>query len=161
MSMGIPEGEDREHRDTTVLTDDDGEKRAGYRVFDVIRLTDHETPLTWSAEQLSGWRESGGQPFVTEDALMAFTREHGLETTPRILEQDGAAMPKAPSAEKQEGGGVSVHRRLHPSHAFSCDAARRYSCGLSRMRSGCTPNLPACSVPIASGVPASGRPGPP
>ncbi|WP_434300926.1 RNA ligase family protein [Corallococcus exiguus] len=71
-----------------------GEKRVGYRVFDVVRLTDYETPLTWSAEQLSGWRESGGQPFVTEDALMAFTREHSLETTPRILEEDGAAMPK-------------------------------------------------------------------
>jgi hypothetical protein len=70
------------------------QKRVGYRVFDVLRLTDFETPLAWSAEQLAGWRESGGQPFVSEDALGAFAREHGLETTPRILELDGAALPK-------------------------------------------------------------------
>ncbi|RYZ41915.1 MAG: hypothetical protein EOO71_10055 [Myxococcaceae bacterium] len=71
-----------------------GDKRVGYRVFDVVRLTDFETPLAWSGEQLSGWRESGGQPFISEDALQVFTREHGLELTPRIFEQDGSALPK-------------------------------------------------------------------
>ncbi|RKH51682.1 hypothetical protein D7X55_36750 [Corallococcus sp. AB049A] len=98
-----------------------GVTNVGYRVFDVVRLTDHETPLTGSAEQLSGWRESGGQPFVTEDALQAFTREHGLETTPRILEQDGAALPKdlegasawlrehAPSTRCALDGGAGKH----------------------------------------------------
>ncbi|TSC34146.1 hypothetical protein [Corallococcus sp. Z5C101001] len=43
---------------------------------------------------MSDWRELGGQPFVSEDALRVFTREHGLETTPRILELDGADLPR-------------------------------------------------------------------
>ncbi|WP_375757183.1 hypothetical protein [Corallococcus exercitus] len=53
---------------------------------------------------------------MTEDALQAFTREYGLETTPRILELDGAALPK-------DLEGASAWLRTHaPSTRCALDA---------------------------------------
>lgn len=61
-----------------------GEKRVGWRLFDVVRLLDYRQLLEKSVDELARWRDNGGQPFLTETELQAGTGRWGLELTPRI-----------------------------------------------------------------------------
>ena len=64
-----------------------GCRAVGFRLFDVSR-----TPvgrLDNEVEQLSAWRESGGQRFLNEAELTRFAERAGVELTPRIeLQED-------------------------------------------------------------------------
>ncbi|MDG6104639.1 RNA ligase family protein [Dactylosporangium aurantiacum] len=67
--------------------------RFGWRLFDVAELADWQEPLTWSPAKISAWRESGGQPWLPEDALVALAAQAGLELTPRLWHRPGAELP--------------------------------------------------------------------
>lgn len=59
-----------------------GERRIGFRLFDVSVVPVEQ--LEFSPEQISAWRESGGQSFFSETQLKEFSAEADVELTPRI-----------------------------------------------------------------------------
>jgi hypothetical protein len=68
-------------------------QRVGFRLFDVIVMTDFEAQLDQPAESISTWREGGGQAFVDEEALQAIARHADIPLTPRIAEISRAELP--------------------------------------------------------------------
>lgn len=58
----------------------------GYRLFDVVHLPLDKfgEVMDMAPEQISGWRERGGQPFLNEEQLQAVAARFELELTPRI-----------------------------------------------------------------------------
>lgn len=58
----------------------------GYRLFDVVHLPLDKfgEVMDMDAEQISGWRERGGQPFLNEEQLQDVAARFELELTPRI-----------------------------------------------------------------------------
>ncbi|MEU7873821.1 RNA ligase family protein [Dactylosporangium sp. NPDC049140] len=62
--------------------------RFGWRLFDVMLLDDWATALTWPQPAISAWRESGGQPFATEEGLAELAPAAGLSLTPRLFRTD-------------------------------------------------------------------------
>jgi hypothetical protein len=67
--------------------------RYGWRLFDVLVLSDYAERLDWPAERIAAWRDGGGQPFLGEDALAAAAGEAGLELTPRLFTMDAGELP--------------------------------------------------------------------
>lgn len=67
--------------------------RFGWRLFDVMLLDDWATPLAWPQAQISAWRESGGQPYASEEQLTDLAAAAGLELTPRLFRTD--ALPRS------------------------------------------------------------------
>lgn len=65
----------------------------GWRLFDVALLDAHEDLLTASPQQISAWREGGGQPWADEDALHAIAAEAGVELAPRLFTLNAAELP--------------------------------------------------------------------
>ena len=61
-----------------------GERRVGYRMFDVARLDESEARLEKPIEELAQWRDNGGQTFLAEDELKTEALKREMELTPRI-----------------------------------------------------------------------------
>jgi hypothetical protein len=72
-----------------------GDRRVGYRLFDVAVLDDYATQLDRPTAQISAWREAGGQTFVTEDVLAELAARDHLSLTPRLFTVDAADLPTA------------------------------------------------------------------
>ncbi|MCX4097383.1 RNA ligase family protein [Nocardia sp. alder85J] len=70
-----------------------GERGVGYRLFDMVVLSEWDELSRRSAAELSAWRESGGQRFATEDELTAAAADFDLELTPRLFTVDAAELP--------------------------------------------------------------------
>lgn len=58
----------------------------GWRLFDVFHLSLDKfgEVMEMAPEQISGWRERGGQPFLNEEQLQAVAIQFELQLTPRI-----------------------------------------------------------------------------
>jgi hypothetical protein len=54
----------------------------GYRLFDIACLL--PDVLDWSREQISSWRDGGGQRFCTEATLQRAAKAEDIELTPRL-----------------------------------------------------------------------------
>lgn len=67
--------------------------RFGWRLFDVALIGDLDERLGWSSEQISGWRERGGQTFADEEQLRRVADVGGLELTPRLFTDDDSTLP--------------------------------------------------------------------
>lgn len=65
-----------------------GERRLGYRMFDIARIDDFETCLARPVEEIARWRDNGGQSFLPEEELQEEAAKWEIELTPRI-EIDG------------------------------------------------------------------------
>lgn len=66
----------------------------GWRLFDVASVGNLAERLTWPAQQISAWRDGGGQSFLGEDGLVQAASAAGVELTPRLLDEFYAdAMP--------------------------------------------------------------------
>ncbi|WP_092557192.1 RNA ligase family protein [Actinoplanes derwentensis] len=61
----------------------------GWRLFDVAVVDDLDERLSWPLQQISAWREGGGQSWLTEQQLQAV----GLELAPRLFTLDAADLP--------------------------------------------------------------------
>jgi hypothetical protein len=59
-----------------------GQGSVGHRLFDVACLL--PDVLDWPREQISSWREGGGQRFCTEATLQRVAHSEGVELTPRL-----------------------------------------------------------------------------
>lgn len=66
----------------------------GYRLFDCAVLADYEAMLAKPRAEISTWRESGGQPFVSEEELVAVAERDGLDLAPRLFTLDPAELPR-------------------------------------------------------------------
>ncbi|MDP9815098.1 RNA ligase family protein [Spirilliplanes yamanashiensis] len=65
--------------------------RFGWRLFDAFETA---TPaLDRTPQQISAWRDAGGQPYLPEDALTALGADAGLTLTPRLATMDAADLP--------------------------------------------------------------------
>ncbi|UXI68196.1 RNA ligase family protein [Tahibacter amnicola] len=70
------------------------DQSVAYRLFDVAVIADYAQLLVRDTREISSWRDSGGQVFLEETALVATADALGLQLTPRIGTLDGSAMPK-------------------------------------------------------------------
>lgn len=66
----------------------------GHRLFDFVVLADYEAMLAKPRGEISAWRESGGQPFVSEEELVAVAERDGLDLAPRLFTVDPAELPR-------------------------------------------------------------------
>jgi hypothetical protein len=69
-----------------------GGKQVGFRLFDVAVIDDYRTVLSMAA--VSSWRDGGGQPYLSEEDLVATAKRDGLELTPRLFELAGPELPR-------------------------------------------------------------------
>ncbi|MGF1978812.1 MAG: RNA ligase family protein [Nostoc sp. CmiSLP01] len=60
------------------------QQNVGWRLFDVAVLTDIAMLFTKSVQQLTVWRDNGGQTFLDEDQLKKASIDFGFELTPRL-----------------------------------------------------------------------------
>ena len=65
-----------------------GERRVGYRLFDVARIADVRGLLGRPLPEISAWRERGGQAFAGEEALQRQADRLDVRLTPRLGEAD-------------------------------------------------------------------------
>lgn len=70
-----------------------GNKAVGFRLFDVSVIPEYRAVLRQSPQTISTWREGGGQPYLTEDALAETAARDGFPLTPRLFQVDGAELP--------------------------------------------------------------------
>jgi hypothetical protein len=57
----------------------------GWRLFDVAVLDGWSEQLAWAPQQISTWRDGGGQYFVGEQELRDFANDGLIGVTPRLL----------------------------------------------------------------------------
>lgn len=67
--------------------------RFGWRLFDVAFIDGWAERSAWPAQRISAWRDSAGQPFLTEDELEQIAKASGLELTPRLFRCPGSELP--------------------------------------------------------------------
>lgn len=72
-----------------------GSRAVGWRLFDVAVFDDYRSLLAQAPQQLSTWRDSGGQAYLPEPDLVAVSSRDSLELTPRLFELDAAELPTA------------------------------------------------------------------
>ncbi|MQY26469.1 RNA ligase family protein [Nocardia aurantia] len=70
------------------------ERAVGFRLFDMVVLPDWADLFARPIAEISAWRESGGQPFVTEAELISAAADFGIEPTPRLFTIDAAELPR-------------------------------------------------------------------
>lgn len=70
-----------------------GGKTVGARLFDVAVIDTYADMLGWTSEQIAGWRDNGGQRFLSEAALSWTAGAAGLELTPRLFTVDATELP--------------------------------------------------------------------
>jgi RNA ligase len=70
-----------------------GGKSIGYRLFDVAVVDNYIELLDWDSQRIAGWRDSGGQQFLSEAALSQTADATGLELTPRVFEVNATDLP--------------------------------------------------------------------
>lgn len=61
-----------------------GSQQLGLRMFDAAVISEYAALLARPGEELSRWREAGGQPFLDESALQEQATALGVALTPRI-----------------------------------------------------------------------------
>lgn len=78
-----------------------GEKTIGFRLFDAVNFDGHLTKklTVKTREEISQWRQNGGQKFMSEDSLERMAGLFGTDLTPRIGLQTGKETPPQSIAE--------------------------------------------------------------
>jgi hypothetical protein len=70
-----------------------GSRAVGFRLFDVVMISDYAELLALAPQRISAWRESGGQPYLSEEDLSTAAKQHGLTLTPRLFTIDATELP--------------------------------------------------------------------
>ncbi len=70
-----------------------GSRGVAFRLFDVVEIADYAELLGRTREELSAWREAGGQPFLDEESLRSRAVSLEVAVTPRL-----GTMPALPTA---------------------------------------------------------------
>ncbi len=69
------------------------DRQVSYRLFDIMQLADYAPLPAQTPQQLSTWRENGGQPFLPEVELQAASAQHAVPLTPRLFQLAGGDLP--------------------------------------------------------------------
>lgn len=77
-----------------------GETRTGFRLFDVAIFEDMETHMSWPIEKFSGWRDHGGQRFLSQAQLTDFAEACKVGLVPLLFQIDAGSMPTTVEAAK-------------------------------------------------------------
>lgn len=64
----------------------------GYRLFDVAHV--EKAVLEWPRERISGWRERGGQNFLSEPGLLNFAKGWQIPLVPRLGDTFSSSLPR-------------------------------------------------------------------
>lgn len=78
-----------------------GSRTVGFRLFDVVVIEDYEALLARPPQEISTWREGGGQPYLAEEELAKVAARDGFELTPRLFTLDAADLPGAIVAARE------------------------------------------------------------
>lgn len=71
-----------------------GTRTVGFRLFDFMFMTDYRYMLGRSAEQISSWRENGGQWFAPEENIRTEADTRGFTVAPRLFTVDAVDLPQ-------------------------------------------------------------------
>ncbi|MEM8779794.1 MAG: RNA ligase family protein, partial [Cyanobacteria bacterium P01_G01_bin.49] len=71
-----------------------GEKKVGYRLFDIVEIPDYDSLLEKPIFEISKWRDHNGQSFVDESQLQEIAKDYRFELTPRVIECLSDEFPK-------------------------------------------------------------------
>jgi hypothetical protein len=89
-----------------------GEGNVGYRLFDVAYVP--PSVLSMPREQVSSWRQHGGQQFGTEEGLTRLAFRCGVDLVPRLGVIDGGEVPRSIT-------GMRALLRLHAASSARLD----------------------------------------
>ena len=78
-----------------------GSRTVGFRLFDVAVISEYADLLTLPPQQISAWRDSGGQPYLSEEDLTTIAEQHGLTLTPRLFTIDATELPVELAATRE------------------------------------------------------------
>lgn len=78
-----------------------GDRVVGYRLFDVAVVADYRKVLALAPQQISAWRDGGGQTWLGEDELTATAERDQLALTPRLFTVDAAELPSGLAAMRE------------------------------------------------------------
>jgi RNA ligase len=67
--------------------------KLNFRLFDAVVFDDIEEKLNWSRQEISNWRESGGQTFLPREKLRVIADHFGFMTVPTLLEINSNDFP--------------------------------------------------------------------
>ena len=68
-------------------------RAVGFRLFDMAVIGDYADLLARPAQQISAWRDGGGQRYLSEEDLTALAERDGLTLTPRLFTVDAEDLP--------------------------------------------------------------------
>lgn len=68
-----------------------GSRQVGFRLFDVAVID--LAILEQSPQKISKWRQQGGQSFLDENELSAYSEKNGFELTPRLVTLNASDLP--------------------------------------------------------------------
>lgn len=72
-----------------------GQGCVAFRLFDVATISNPEEIAGWAPERISGWRESGGQNFLSVDELTSLAEALGLAVVPSVFDGDAVTLPQS------------------------------------------------------------------
>ncbi|HEY4454880.1 MAG TPA: RNA ligase family protein [Pseudonocardiaceae bacterium] len=78
-----------------------GSRAVGFRLFDIAVISDYAALLAQSAQQISAWRDVGGQPYLSEEDLTTMAKQHRLTLTPRLFTIDATELPVELAATRE------------------------------------------------------------
>lgn len=72
-----------------------GDGTVGWSLFDVVQIgvDDLEDMVTWTPEQIAGWRDGGGQQFVNHQLMHTYALDLGLKAVPHLGMSSADALP--------------------------------------------------------------------
>lgn len=71
-----------------------GESKTGFRLFDIASFENVTEYLSWPIETFSGWRDHGGQTFLSQVQPADFADACKVELVPLLFKIDAGSMPK-------------------------------------------------------------------
>lgn len=69
-------------------------KTTGFRVFDVASLANYRNVLSWDRSRIAGWRDNGGQAYLSTYGRDMLARSAKLELVPHLFTKYAGEMPK-------------------------------------------------------------------
>lgn len=64
-----------------------------FRMFDAMRVADHERLLGLSREEIARWRDHGEQPFLNNDSLNKLAADFSIPQVPHLFDADASLLP--------------------------------------------------------------------
>lgn len=67
----------------------------GFRLFDIVQIPDYRSLLELPPDQISAWREGGGQSYMPAHRVTEIAAYYGWHSVPSVWEGDSSEMPRS------------------------------------------------------------------